>query len=336
MPRLSARYVGGRAVRLVLTVWISLTLMFAIPRLGASSPTEAILGRLLTSGGGGADVAAIANSYAERFGLHKPVLVQYLDYLRNSITFDFGRSLSQFPTTVGSMVSTAAPWTFGLVIAATLISFVLGTTIGALLGWARTPRWVRRVLGSFLVFSSLPSFMVGIVLLFFFAQLWPVLPFAGAYDSDVVAGFNMPFIGSVLRHSVLPLLSVVLVQMGGWAFGMRGMMITTAAEDHMVLAEAKGLRSRSIFLHYGVRAAILPQATSLGLALGTVAAGVVVVETVFAYPGLGNMLFQAVLANDYSLIEGIAYLLILGVAMSTFVLDLVYPFLDPRISYTRK
>jgi len=335
MARLSRRYVGGRLVRFVLTVWIGLTLMFAIPRLGASNPTDAILARLLTGGGGGPDAEAIANSYAERFGLHEPILTQYVDYLRNCVTFDFGRSLSQFPSTVSSLVSAAAPWTFGLVIAATLISFLLGTLIGAVLGWEATPRWIRRILPGVLLFSSLPAFMVGIVLIFFFAQQWQVLPFAGAYSSSVTPGFNWPFISSVGEHAILPLLSIVLVQMGAWAFAMRGMMVTTAAEDYVILAEAKGLRPRTVFANYGVRTAILPQLTSLGLALGSVAGGVVVVEVIFAYPGMGDLLFQAILANDYTLIEGVSYVLILGVAIATLVLDLLYPFLDPRISYGR-
>ena len=210
---------------------------------------------------------------------------------------------------------------------------MIGTLIGATLGWQKSPRWLRRVLPATLIFSSLPAFMVGIVLLFLFAQQWQLFPFAGAYGSSVSPGFNGPFVVSALSHGFLPVLSLVAVQTGAWAIGMRGMLVTTAAEDYVVLGEAKGLRASTLFFQYGVRTAILPQVTSLGLALGTVAGGVVVVETVFAYPGLGNLLYQAILANDYTLIEGIAYFLILGVAVCTFLLDLVYPFLDPRISY---
>ncbi|MYS85111.1 ABC transporter permease [Embleya scabrispora] len=329
MSRLTRRYVLGRAARLVLTVWLGLTLMFIIPRLGRSSPADAIIAKL-AAGGGAAD-PSLVNAYEKRLGLHESLWHQYLDYLWNAIRFDQGYSLSEFPATVNSIVLEALPWTFGLVISATLISFVMGTLIGAIMGWPKSPRALRRILPITLLFSSLPAFMIGIVLLFLFAQQWHLLPFSGAYSADVVPGPNLPFVSSVVSHAILPLLSVVLVQMGAWAMGMRGMLITTTSEDYVMLAEAKGLRPHSVFLHYGIRTAILPQVTSLGLALGTAAGGVVVVETVFAYPGLGNLLYQAILANDYTVIEGVAFFLILGVSVSTFLLDLVYPFLDPRI-----
>lgn len=334
MSRMTWRYLLGRAARLVLTIWLGVTLMFVIPRLGRSNPIDAILARLAVAGGSANQ--DLADQYARRFGLNEPLWRQYLDYLWNTVRLDQGYSLSEYPSTVNGLVMRAAPWTFGLMIAATLVAFLLGTLIGATLGWEKSPRLLRRVLPVTLTFSSLPPFMIGIVLSFVFAQHWNLLPFSGAYDSDVVPGANLPFIASVLSHATLPLLSVVLVNLGMFALGMRGMLITTAADDHMLLAEAKGLRSRTVFLQYGVRTAILPQVTSLGLALGTVAGGSMLVEIIFAYPGLGNLLFQAVLANDYTVIEGVAVFLILGVAASTFVLDLIYPLLDPRVSLRGK
>jgi peptide/nickel transport system permease protein len=330
MRRFSWQYVGSRLVRLVLTVWLGVTLMFVIPRLARSSPTDAIVAKLAAAGG--SVNQDLVDAYARRFGLHEPMWRQYLDYLWNTVRFDQGYSLSQFPDTVNQRIAQAAPYTIGLVVSSTVVAFLVGTLIGAVMGWEKSPRWVRRVLAVTLTFSSLPAFMVGIVLLFIFAQQWHLLPFSGAYSSDVVPGLNGPFLGSILEHALLPVLSVVLVQMGAWAIGMRGMLVTTAAEDYMQLAEAKGLKPRSVFVNYGIRTAILPQVTSLGLALGTVAGGVVVVETVFAYPGLGNLLYQAILANDYTVIEGVAFYLIVGVAVSTFLLDLLYPFLDPRIA----
>jgi len=204
------------------------------------------------------------------------------------------------------------------------------------MGWHKTPRWLRKILPVSLIFSSLPAFMLGIILLFVFSRLIHLFPFSGAYDSRLAPAWNWPFISSVLTHGALPMLAIVLVQVGSWAIGMRGMLVSTSGEDYMLLAESKGMRPWTLFSRYAVRNAILPQVTSLGLALGTAASGVVVVETVFAYPGLGNLLYQAILANDYTLIQGITFLLILGVALSVFLLDIIYPLLDPRIDYGRK
>ena len=333
MKSLSWRYLLGRVMRLALTVWLALTLIFVIPRLGKSNPADAIMARLAQSGGSGSQ--ELIDSYIERFGLNDPLWQQYLAFIWNTVRFDNGYSLSEFPTSANTLITQAAPWTFGLVIFSTLIAFVIGTLIGALMGWAKTPRWLGRLLPGSLIFSSLPAFMLGIILLFLFARVWPVFPFSGAYDAQLTPGWNGPFISSVLWHAALPVISVVLVQIGSWALGMRGMIVTTGGEDYMVLAEAKGVRPWTLFNRYAVRNAILPQVTALGLALGTAASGVVVVETVFAYPGLGSLLYRAILANDYTLIEGVSYLLILGVAVSVFVLDLIYPLLDPRINYGR-
>jgi peptide/nickel transport system permease protein len=329
-------YLWGRLFRFVLTVWIGATVIFVVPRLAPTDATAAILGRLAQSGAGVSNAQQLIASYRHRFGLDQSVWVQYAHYLRNVFTFDNGYSLSTFPASVDTLVGRALPWTAGLLLVSILISFALGTLIGALLGWRRTPGLVRKTLPATLVFTSVPAFMLGILLIYLFSYALHWFPYSGAYSNDVHPGFNGAFVTSVISHGTLPALSIVLVTMGTWALGMRGMMITTAGEDYMVLAEAKGLRPSRIFWSYGVRNAILPQVTALGLALGSLAGGFVVVETVFNYPGLGGLLYQAIVNNDYTVIQGVSFYLILGVALAVLVLDLVYPLLDPRIGYRRK
>lgn len=335
MRGITRTYLLTRLLRFVLTVWLGATLIFIIPRLSPSDPTDAILGRLATSGAGVENAQELIDRYTERFGLDESLLSQYWHYLVNTFTFNTGYSLSTFPATVDSLVLAALPWTLGLILVSTVLAFGLGTLIGALLGWPRTPGIVRRLLPLTLVFTSLPAFMLGILLVYVFAYRLPWFPYSGAYAADLTPTLSADFVLSVLHHGVLPALSVVLVTMGAWALGMRGMMITTAGEDYMVLAQAKGLRPRRIFAQYAVRNAILPQVTALGIALGTIAGGFVVVETVFAYPGLGSLLYRAILDNDYTVIQGVTFYLILGVALAVLILDLVYPLLDPRISYDR-
>jgi peptide/nickel transport system permease protein len=187
-----------------------------------------------------------------------------------------------------------------------------------------------------MTFTSIPFFMLGILLIyvFVFGLRWFPTP-SGAYDSGLVRSFNWPFIQSVIHHGTLPALSVVISSMGFWALGMRGMMITNEGEDYMILADAKGLRPRRVFWLYGVRNSVLPQITALALSLGGIVGGSVLVEYIFAYPGVGYLLYQGIVTNDYTLMQGIVFLLIVCTATAVFILDLLYPLIDPRITYER-
>jgi peptide/nickel transport system permease protein len=157
----------------------------------------------------------------------------------------------------------------------------------------------------------------------------------GGYSAGAFPALTLPFVVDLVRHAILPALSIVLVATGGWALSMRGMMVTTQGEDYVTFAEAKGLRSLTIFLRYCVRNALLPQATSLALALGQIVSGAVLVEVIFGYPGIGTVLFQAIRENDHFLIQGIVFTVIVALGLATLILDAVYPLLDPRISYRK-
>jgi peptide/nickel transport system permease protein len=157
----------------------------------------------------------------------------------------------------------------------------------------------------------------------------------GGYSAGAFPALTVPFVLDLVRHAILPALSIVLVATGGWALSMRGMMVTTQGEDYVTFAEAKGLRSLTIFLRYCVRNALLPQATALALALGQIVSGAVLVEVIFGYPGIGTVLFQAIRENDHFLIQGIVFTVIVALGLATLILDAVYPLLDPRISYRK-
>jgi peptide/nickel transport system permease protein len=175
--------------------------------------------------------------------------------------------------------------------------------------------------------------MLGILLLYLLAFNLEWLPFAGAYERGLQPAMNPEFIWSVVKHGTLPALAIVVTTMGFWALGMRGMMITTDGEDYMVLAQAKGLRPGRIFWRYGVRNSILPQVTALALSLGAIAGGAIIVEYIFTYPGMGYLLYQGIINTDYTLIQGIVFILIVGVSTAVLILDLLYPLIDPRITY---
>jgi peptide/nickel transport system permease protein len=261
--------------------------------------------------------------------------IQYFKFLYNTLTFNNGYSLAFFPTRVDELIARGIPWPLGWLFSALVISFIIGNIFGALLAWRRTPRLAKWLLPISLTFTSIPAYMVGILLLFLFAFRLGWLPYAGNYGRGLIAGWNWDFIVSVIKHAILPALSIVLVNMGGWALGMRGMMITTDGEDYMILAEAKGLSPTRIFFRYGIRNAILPQVTALGVALGSLAGGSVLVEMIFTYPGMGLLLYKGILNSDYTIIQGVVSYVIIGVSLAVLILDLTYPLIDPRITYRR-
>jgi len=187
------------------------------------------------------------------------------------------------------------------------------------------------------VFSSIPPFILGLLLLWIFSSTLHWLPQTGGYDPNLFTpGLNLPFLGDAFKHSILPALAIVLSSMGGWSLGMRGMMITTDGEDYMLLAQAKGLRTPYVFLRYALRNAMLPQLTGLALALGLLIGGSTLVETYFAYPGIGKLLSYAILTNDSTLVQGIVFMLIFATATAVLIIDILYPLIDPRITHRRR
>ena len=336
MGGLTKEYLIKRLGMFLLTVWLGMTLIFIIPRLAPGDPITAMVSRMSAQSGRVENSDQIIAAWRERFGLDAPWYIQYGRYLGNLATFNLGYSLAYFPAEVEDMVARSMPWTLGLLSLATLMSFVLGNTVGALLAWRRTPNLAKALLPMSLTFTSIPAFMLGILLVYTFAFGLKWFPFAGAYGRGLEPGLNWEFIKSVIHHGTLPALAIVVTTMGFWALGMRGMMVTTTGEDYMILAEAKGLRPSRIFWLYGVRNAILPQITALALTLGSIAGGSVIVEYIFTYPGMGYLLYEGIVNTDYTLIQGVVYFLIVGVSLAVLIIDLLYPLIDPRISYQKK
>ncbi len=336
MGRLTKAYVIKRIGMFFLTVWFGTTVIFIVPRLAPGDPVQAMIGRMINEGATIENSDLLVAAWRQRFGLDQPLYVQYFRYMYNAATFNTGYSLAFFPSRVDNLVARSIPWTLGLLFIATMIAFIFGNIIGALLAWRRTPRLLRLLLPISLTFTSIPAFMLGILLIYVFAFTLDWLPFAGNYERGLTPGWNWAFIQSVIEHGTLPSLSIVLVTMGAWALGMRGMMITIDGEDYMILAEAKGLSPSRIFWQYGVRNAILPQVTALGVALGSLAGGAVVVELIFTYPGMGYLLYQGILNSDFTLIQGIVFYVIVGVSVAVLILDLTYPLIDPRITYDKR
>jgi len=336
MRNISKGYILRRLGMFFLTIWIGSTLIFAIPRLAPGDPVAAMVSRMTAQAGYVADSAAIIEAWRQRFGLDDPIIIQYFRFLYNSITFDLGYSLSVFPITVSEMVAQAIPWTLGLLAIATIISFIAGNTIGALMAWKGTPSLIKSLLPLSLTFTSIPFFMLGILFIYVFGFGLDWFPIGGGYGRGVIQGFNWPFIKDVIYHGTLPAFAIVIGSMGFWALGMRGMMITNDGEDYMILAKAKGLKGGYVFWRYGIRNAVLPQVTALALSMGGILGGATLVEYLFSYPGMGYLLYQGIVTNDFTLIQGIVVMMIVSTATMVLIIDLLYPLIDPRITYQKK
>lgn len=333
---LTLDYVVRRIFVFFLVMWGAATINFLLPRLAPGDPIDAVLMRMTQQGMYLEDQVHLIKFYREKFGLDDPVHIQYLKYLRNMATFEMGYSLSYYPTPVSEIIFRGLPWTIGLLSVATILAFLFGTTAGALMGWRATPRWLRNVLPFSMTFASIPSYLMALVLIYVFVFGLKWFPAGGAYGLNVEPGFTWPFIKDVVYHAILPIMAVVIVAAGGWALGMRGMMITIHGDDYIVLAQAKGLSKARVFGRYAVRNALLPQITALAMSLGGIVSGSALVETWFSYPGIGWQLSTAVGNSDYTLIQGITFFMVLATALAVLVIDLIYPWIDPRISYKRR
>ena len=333
MAGIPRSYLANRAVTFLLTVWIAATLIWLIPRLSPVDPAEIMLGRMAAGAGSVANADETLARLRSRFGLDAPLWEQYLLYLRNLATLDFGLSTASFPTPVSALVARALPWTLGLMLLSIVITFVVGNLLGALMAWERSPRLVRIAIPAAMVFTSIPPILSGLLLMWVFAAELRWLPLTGAYGLDVEPGWSWAFVSSVVEHGVLPAAAIVIVSFGFWALGMRGLMTTVQGEDYVQLAKAKGLRPRYVLYRYMIRNAILPQITAFALKVGLLIAGQVLVERIFAYNGMGKLLYDAILDQDFPVIQGVSFVVILMTAMSVFIVDLLYPLIDPRIRH---
>jgi peptide/nickel transport system permease protein len=335
MGGMTRSYFLQRMLMWVLTIWIGVTLTFAIPRLGKSDPTTAMVLRMMNTRGYVENADKIIESYKTSFGLNDAWYVQYFRYLWHVVKFDYGFSFAKFPTAAWDIVRPAMPWTLILLSVAAVLSFIIGVTIGSLMGWRKTPNWLQSILPASLTFTSIPYFMFGILLISIFAFKLHWLPATGGYSRDVDPGWNFPFIKDVIAHAILPLISIILTSMGGWALGMRGLMIGVNNEDYFLLAQAKGLSPARVFFRYGIRNAILPALTAFALGLGALIGGSTLVEWIFAYPGTGYSLYRAIQEQDYTVIQTITNMMIVITATGVLIIDLLYPLIDPRITFKR-
>ncbi|MEM9952792.1 MAG: ABC transporter permease [Chloroflexota bacterium] len=331
MGRIPLDYLVRRLGIWLLTIWVAATVIWIIPRLAPGDPIEAMVGEMAGAGANVEGADEIIEAFRQRFGLDAPIHIQYIRYIGSLLRFDLGLSISSFPTPVNTIVANALPWTVGLLLLAMVITFLLGNFLGAIMVWAKTPRLFKYLIPFGMLFTSIPTILSALFLLYIFAFTFNLLPAQNAYALGTSPGLNWDFIWSVIVHGTLPALSIILVSFGYWALGMRGMMITVQGEDYVNLARAKGLKPMYILYRYMVRNAILPQITAFAITLGTLVSGQVLVERVFNYQGMGFVIYTAILSRDFPVIQGASFIIIVMTATAVLIVDLIYPFIDPRV-----
>jgi peptide/nickel transport system permease protein len=326
------RYLGRRFFQFLFVVFLGITLAFLITHLSPVDPVEQSLS-LMTSFGATdpRSVELMREALTELYGLEGSLLEQYVSFWRRILTGDFGPSLSAFPAPVSQLIGATLPWTIGLLTLSTLFTWVLGNLLGALAGYFRKNLALKLAGVAVMALQPVPAYIVGLVLLILLGYVWPILPISGGAQMNLQPGFTWTYISSVIVHGTLPALSLSLVGLGGWFIGMRSLVSNVVTEDYVVYAELAGVPGRTIFSRYVARNALLPQLTGLALNLGHVFGGAVIVEFLFNYPGMGRLLVQGIYRGDYSLALGVATIAIIAVAFAAFIIDLIYPLIDPRV-----
>jgi peptide/nickel transport system permease protein len=321
-----------RLLFLVLVIWSASTIVFFIPRLSSRNALRERFAELARTGGfSSTDMEKIIASMQKQFGLDQPLLQQYWQYLNNMVHLDFGVSLYKYPATVTELISQSLPWTISLLLVTTVLSFVIGNLLGAIAAWPRSPGWMRGIATPFVLLTGVPPVIMGVLLLFFIGFRLKLLPLGGSYSVGIIPDWSWSFFFDLMAHQILPALALIFGSVGGWVLSMRGMGITIQGEDYVTFAEHKGLTAGRIFRDYYLRNTLLPQVTGFALALGTVVTSAIIVEGLFALPGIGSLINVAIRSNDFPTIYGVVIFITIAVAVLMAILEFVYPLIDPRV-----
>jgi peptide/nickel transport system permease protein len=328
-------YLIPRLVQYLLVIFLGITAVFFIPRLMPSDPVYRVLTQMESRGAylDPASVEAMVRNLKEMYGLEGSLLQQYGAFWGRLFRGDFGPSMFQFPTPVIELIRTALPWTVGLLLVTTLLSWTLGNIIGGFAGYHSQRRWSRVLDTAAMIVRPLPYYIFAFALLLLFGYRFQLFPLSGGSSIGLQPEFSWDYISDVLRHAFLPALSLVILGGAVWFQTMKLLVQNVKAEDFVQYAKLGGLRDGKIASRYVIRNAMLPQITALGLLLGQIFSGALITEIVFSYPGIGTLLYRAIINGDYNLIMGITVLSIVAITTSILVLDLLYPLFDPRVRH---
>ena len=327
------RYIIKRFINFIIVAFGAITINFALPRLMPGDPLAAMLMEMETLSEGVEGGKEIIEYYVKEFGLDKDIFTQYVCYLKQLLSGDLGPSIMAYPTPVQDLLAKVIPWSIGLLLTTTILSWIIGNVLGVFVGWSKKRRLNGIITVVSLGFSVIPYYILALILVFLFAYEIRIFPTGGGYAININPSLTLEFIASVLYHSLLPALSILLVAVGGWLISMRSLIVSILGEDYLLFAEAKGLKKNVIMMRYAFRNALLPQVTGLALSLGGIVSGALLTEQIFAYPGVGTLFFDAFRYRDYNVMQAVLLFATLGTLGAAFIIDILYPLIDPRICY---
>ncbi len=323
------KYFKKKIIWFLITLVVAVVLNFVLPRLMPADPVAAITGKMAQGMTDASAVQQVYERYQKEFGTDKSMIEQFLIFVKNLFKGDFGTSFSQYPRKVGDIISSAVLWTIGLQLPAIIVGWLLGNILGALAAYIKKG-FDKVLMPLSLLISNIPAFGMAVILLVLFAVNLKIAPISGGYAFDMIPNFSWKFVKSIISHYQLPFWSIVLISIGGQAVGMRSMSIYELNADYVKYARFLGIKDRKI-VGYVFRNAMLPQVTGLALSIGTMIGGALVAEIIFSYPGLGSAVYTAVTAGDYPLISATTLIITLMVLVVTFLLDIIYAIIDPRV-----
>ncbi len=318
------KYFGRKLLIYLLTFFVAVTINWMIPRFMPGNPVDILISR---AGLRGTAVTSMYTYYLQAFGLDQPIWKQYLNLWNGIFHGDLGTSIFLFPTPVVEVIMKAVPYDLALLIPAILVSWFAGNKFGAFA--ARNKKLDNTLLPLGYILSATPYMWLGILLAWLFGIVIRVFPIAGGYSFSMRPNWSFAFIWSLIQHWFLPFASLVIVQFGGWAIGMRNLIIYELEADYSHYLEALGA-PKHLVRKYAFNNAMLPQLSGLALQLGVIVTGALATEVVFSYPGIGYLILQAIHNQDYFLLQGCFLFVVLGVLLANFIIDIVFILIDPR------
>jgi peptide/nickel transport system permease protein len=319
------RYFTRKLLTYLLTFFVGATVDWAIPHLMPGDPVQLYLAKFALEPSG---YAPLYKTMSQAFGTNIPLWDQYLHFWAGLAHGSLGVSIYDFPAQVTTLILGAVPYTLALLIPAITLSYLAGNRVGAMA--ARRKGLDNTVLPIGYLFQATPYPWLALAMPFLLGAVWHVFPISGGYDEGLLPAFSLAFIWSLIDHWFLPFLTLFLVSFGGWAIGMRNLVIYELENDSSRYLRALGA-TEQVVRRYAYRNASLPQLSGLALALGVVIGGNIVAEIAFHYPGLGLLIYNAIADEDYFLLQGIFIFIVLGVLIANFVIDLAFLAVDPRI-----
>jgi len=335
-----ARYVVARAILMFATIFIAYSFTFLLLKFMPLDAVEFIISQYIAGSAATYQDPAVINelrqSLYELFGLKGTLLEQYITFLKRLFTFDFGPSILAFPTPVMELIKRALPWTIGLLSFTTLVSWIIGNLLGVITTYIEVERGSRvaKILqGIALTLRPTPYYIMALVLILLFVYFIPIFPLPGA-GGMLTPEFSFENIISIIRRFTLPALSIIIITAFGWNYiSSRTLALNIISEDYFIYAELRGLPDSVVLKRYVLRNILISQITFLALQLGTIFSGALLVETIFALPGLGTIIYRAINTGDINTALGVLSLSMIAVSLATFVIDLVYPIIDPRVRF---